>query len=58
MMECGGLDHLLSSSAEEGGRTGLSEGEREDGEDMVGRLEVDRLQLSEGVERCLVLMEC
>ena len=46
-----------TSSAEEGGRrTGLGEGEREDGADMTGRFEVDRLRLGEW--RGLVLMKC
>ena len=31
-----------TSSAEEGGRTGLGEGEREDGADMAGRLAMEQ----------------
>ena len=38
--EMAGSDEMAgwtTSSAEEGGRTGLGEGERDDGADMVGR---------------------
>lgn len=34
-----------TSSAEKGGRTGLGEGERDDGADMAGRIGMDRLGL-------------
>ena len=51
-----GMAGWTTSSAEEGGRTGLGEGEREDGADMVGRFEMDRLRLGEW--RGLVLIEC
>ena len=34
-----------TSSAEKGGRTGLGEGERDDGADMAGQIGLDRLGL-------------
>ena len=34
-----------TSSAEKGGRTGLGEGERDDGADMAGRIGMGRLVL-------------
>lgn len=46
-----------TSSAEKGGRTGLGEGERDDGADMAGRFGIDRLGLREWEWRGLVLIE-
>ena len=40
-----GMAGWTTSSAEEGGRTGLGEGERDDGADMAGRFGMDRLGL-------------
>ena len=47
MAGSGGMAGLTTSSAEEGGRTGLGEREREDGAEMAGRLVmvIDRLRL-------------
>ena len=42
-----GMAGWTTSSAEEGGRTGLGEGERDDGADMAGRIGSDRLRLRE-----------
>ena len=42
-----GMTGWTTSSAEEGGRTGLGEGERDDGADMTGRIGTDRLGLRE-----------
>ena len=42
-----GMAGWTTSSAEKGGRTGLGEGERDDGADMAGRFGMDRLRLRE-----------
>ena len=46
-----GMAGWTTFSAEEGGRTGLGEGERDDGADLAGRFGMDRLGLrAEGLE--------